>query len=284
MENVTQPVSSAGSSETISEADYKGSFSDHLDQQRSLVKQKELELKEMQEQIESYNKMVKQLTSQREIAVKKLSDMDIQIQGLSRMLETERQQVEVKDQELKSKRTQLQTLKNEEDELKEKFNTSKQELTSTSDNLGNMKLNETQIRTKLTELKQFLNTTTEAIDDLEKAISYKDTIKLGALCDQMLSPPPLSVNALLTNGIRQQSNNSPLPDGRPHQTSSNFNDPMFDTSANFDPFADDDPFEGDDPFKSEDANLALPEDDPFNPISSATVGGAFLPSNDPFAP
>lgn len=54
---------------------------------------------------------------------------------------------------------------------------------------------------------------------------------------------------------------------------------------NFDPFAADDPFDGDDPFTSASATVALPEDDPFNPSSSARNLPAFIsPADDPFAP
>lgn len=279
------PTSASGSSETLNEADLRGSFGEGLDQQKSLVKQKEAELKEMQDQIESYNQMVKQLASQREMAVKKLSDMDNQIDELKRILETERLQVEAKDKELKTKRTQLQTLKNEENELKEKFNAYKQELNNASENLTDTQLHEKQIKTKLMELQQFLTTTKAAIDDIEKAITIKDTIKLSALCSQTLTPPPLSINALLTNGMKSNESRSVPGSARSFdQQQAHFNDNSpFDISANFDPFAGEDPFDGQDPFKSEEPNLALPEDDPFNPSSSA-ASGFTLAQNDPFAP
>lgn len=292
MDNVTQPVSSADSCETLNaEVDLGGSLGEGLDQQRSIVKQKESELKEMQEQIESYNQMVKQLASQREMAVKKLADMDIKIEELNRILETERIHVEAKDKELKTKRTQLQTLKNEESALKDKFNTCKQELDTTLENLSNTQLQDKQVNTKLAELQQFLSMTNAAIDDIEKAITIKDTIKLSALCNQTLTPPPLSINTLLTNGMKSNSATSPLAGQTFDQQQKNFanndnNDSMFDGSTNFDPFANDDPFDGEDPFKGEDANQALPEDDPFNPTSSgsAAVAGFNLAQNDPFAP
>lgn len=284
MDNTTQPVSFDGSSETISETDLKGSFGEGLDQQRSIVKQKEAELKEMQDQIESYNQMVKQLASQREMAVKKLSDMDTQIEELNKILEAERLHVEAKDRELKKKRTQLQTLKNEENELKEKFNTYKRDLSTTTENLSNSQLNEKQVKTKLAELEQFLTMTNAAIDDIEKAIAIKDTIKLSALSSQLVTPPPLSINTLLMNGSKSSIATSPVP-GQPTQNSNNDNnDPIFDSSTNFDPFADDDPFDGDDPFKSEDHNLVLPEDDPFNPSSTTASSGFIIAQNDPFAP
>lgn len=284
MDNMTQPVCSTGSSETINDtSEPKGSFGDFSDQQKSLVKQKESKLKEMQDQIESYNQMVKQLASQREMAVKKLADMDTQIKELTKILEKERLQVEAKDKELKTKRTQLQTLKNEENELKEKFTNLKEDLSNAIENLSNTQLQETQVETKLKELQQFLAMTNAAIDDIEKAISIKDTIKLSALCNQMLSPPPLSVNNLLTNGMKpvQTSVSGQRVDSlqQQQQLGTDNHDSIFDSSANFDPFAGEDPFDGDDPFKSEDPNLVLPEDDPFNPSSSATA----LPAFDPFA-
>lgn len=290
MDNITQPVSFADSTETFNEADMRGSFGDGLDQQKSIVKQREEELKEMQEQIELYNQMVKQLASQREMAVKKLADMDTKIEELTRILETERLQVDAKDRELKTKRTQLQTLKNEETALKDKFNACKQELDSTVENLSNTQLQDTQVNTRLAELQQFLSMTNAAIDDIEKAISIKDTIRLSALCNQTLTPPPLSTNSLLTNGMKSTSATSPLAgqafDQLKNAAANNDNtDSMFESSAaNFDPFADDDPFDGDDPFKGEDLNPVLPEDDPFNPTSSSASAGFNLAHNDPFAP
>lgn len=268
-------------------------MSESSDQQMSVVKQKEIELKEMQDQIESYNQMVIQLASQREMAVKKLVDMDTQIEELNKILETQRVQVEAKDKDLKTKRSQLQTLKNEENELKEKFDEYKRELNVTTENLSNTRLTETQIRAKLKELQNFLSSTNAAIDDIEKAISIKDTIKLSALCNQVLAPPPLSVNTLLTNGMRSNSTTSPgsgqlyevqpqmsQPQHQATNLSDNKNDPIFDSSINFDPFADDDPFEGDDPFVPD----ALPEDDPFNPSSSNASSAFVIAQDDPFAP
>lgn len=81
-----------------------------LDQPGSIVKQKEAELKNMEAQIESYNQMVKQLATQREMAIKRLSEMDQQIEELNKAIAGEKLQVEAKDEELKSKRSQLQTL------------------------------------------------------------------------------------------------------------------------------------------------------------------------------
>lgn len=290
MDNITQPVSSANSSETINDfSEHKASFGDSSDQQKSPVKQKESELKEMQDQIESYNQMVKQLASQREMAVKKLADMDTQIKELTNILETERLQVEAKDKELKTKRTQLQTLKNEESELKEKFTNFKEDLSSATENLSNTRIHEKQVETKLRELQQFLVVTNAAIDDIEKAVSIKDTIKLSALCNQMLTPPPLSVNNLLTNGTKTiqapvTGQRTDSQDQEQPQHGTDNHDSIFDSSANFDPFAGEDPFDGDDPFKSEDPNLVLPEDDPFNPSSAATGLPTFdLAQNDPFA-
>lgn len=304
MDTSTQPVSFDGSSETINELDSKTSSGEGLDKQTSLVKQKEAELKEMQNQIESYNQMVKQLASQREMAVKRLADMDSQIEELKKTLEIERLQVEAKDKELKTKRSQLQTLKNEENELKEKFDFHKQQLDATTKELTNSHLNEMQLKTNLTELQQFLTTTNEAIEDIEKAINYKDTIKLSALCSQILTPPkPLSNNSFLTNGMQNSinfasSSESPFGDNNKSQNiatfasgsnnnNNNFNDnhdSFFNSGSNYDPFGDEDPFNGDDPFKAADVNLTLPENDPFNPQSSTTTSNAFLlAQNDPFA-
>lgn len=278
-----QGTSSAGSSETINDSDIRDGFREGFNQPGSTVKQKEAELKEMQDQIESYNQMVKQLTSQREMAVKKLAEMDHQIAELTARLETERVQVEAKDKELRSKRSQLETLKNEENELQEKFNGQKKELDLTAENLSKIQLHESQVKAKLTELQHFENMTNSAIDEIEKAITVKDTIKLGTLCNQMLTPPNLSVNSLLTNGVKLTSSTSPLANERSSTeppSALNENDP-FDSSANYDPFADNDPFDGEDPFKSEGGAPVLPEDDPFNP-SSATVTGTSLSQLDPF--
>lgn len=202
----------------------------------------------MQDQIESFNQMLKQLASQREMAVKKLADMDHQIEELNRIIETERIQVEAKDRELKTKRTQLQTLKDLKDKLREND--------SVEENLSKSQMAEIQVKTKLAELQVFLTKTNTAMDDIENAINIKDTIKLSALTSQMLTPPsPLSVTEPATC--------QPLDDS-------------------FDPFANEDPFDGD-PFEAEPVNLALPEDDPFNP-SAAVSGGFDLGQNDPFAP
>lgn len=294
MENIIEPVSSANSSETLNDSDLRNSHGEGLDMQRSLVKQKETELKEMQEQIETYNQMVKQLASQREMAVKRLADMDTQIAELNMILERERSLVEAKDRELKTKRTQLQTLKNEESELKEKFSNYKQELGATTENLTNTQLQETQIKTKLVEIQEFINTTNTAMDDIKKAIDIKDTIKLSALCNQMLTLP-LSINTQLTNGMKSPSQQqsattttpatSNQPFDQPNRQNNENYDSLFDSSTNFDPFADDDPFNGDDPFKAEDVQVSLDEDDPFNPTSSAASSTGFiLAQNDPFAP
>uniref|UniRef100_A0A6G1S9J1 Epidermal growth factor receptor substrate 15-like 1 n=1 Tax=Aceria tosichella TaxID=561515 RepID=A0A6G1S9J1_9ACAR len=240
----------------------------HLEQQQSLVKQKEAELKEMQNQIESYNQMVTQLFSQREMAVKRLSDMDIQIQELNRLLEAERISVEAKDRELKSKRTKLQALKSEEDELTSKLKSTKQELSVTTDNLSNIQTNEAQIQAKLAELKQFLATTNSTLDDIEKAITYKDTIKLSALCDQPLKPPsPLTTNTLLTNGVKIQDSIS--------AGMTTIQDP-FGQDQNVDPFADNDPFASEDNlfgFDGHERPFQIPEDDPFAPPPQGGGGG-----------
>jgi len=281
MENAAQATPTAGSSETLNGSELRGSFSEGLDQQRSLVKEKEAELKEMQDQVESYNQMIKQLASQRELAVKKLADMDRQIEELNRVLETERLHVEAKDKELKTKRTQLQTLKNEEDELTEKFRVYKQELNTTAENLSNTQLQETQVKTKIGELEQYLAMTNAAIDDIEKAVNIKDTIKLSALCNQMLSPPTLSIDNLTANVMRNNIDISPALEERTKLNDKS--DQLFESLANFDPFADEDPFDGDDPFKSENTNLTLPDDDPFNPSANAS-SGFLLAQNDPFAP
>lgn len=277
-----QGTSSAGSTETVNDSDIRGSYGDGLNQQGSLVKQKEAELKEMQDQIESYNQMVKQLTSQREMAVKKLADMDHQIAELTRILETERVQVEAKDKELRSKRGQLETLKNEENQLQEKFTSQKKELDSTTESLSNVQLHETQVKAKLIELQQFENMTNSANEEIEKAIAVKDTIELGTLCNQILTPPTLPVNNLLTNGVKLTTSSTSPINQSTEPSALNENDP-FDSSTNYDPFADNDPFDGEDPFKAEGGGPpVLPEDDPFNPSSAAAVGTS-LSQLDPFA-
>lgn len=270
-----QGTSSAGSSETINESDLRGSYGDGLNQPGSLVKQKETELKEMQDQLESFGQMFKQLTSQGEMAVKKLADMDHQIAELTRILETERVQVEAKDKELRSRRSQLETLKNEENELQEKMTKEKRELDLTTENLSNIQLHDTQVKAKLTELIEFEKTCNTTIDEIANAITIKDTIKLGTLSNQMLTPPTLSVSSLLTNGVKVATPTSP------QLNESN----LFDSTTNYDPFADNDPFDGEDPFKSEGVGGGppiLPEDDPFNPSSAAIAGGGNLASLDPF--
>lgn len=260
---ITNPTEMAGANNNLILGDTSsiGSGGSNLEQQQSLVRQKEAELKEMQNQIESYNQMVTQLTSQREMAVKRLSDMDIQIQELNRMLEAERLTVEAKDQELKSKRTKLQALKSEEDELTTKFRSTKQELDVATNSLSSVQTNETQIQSKLTELKQFLAKTNSTLDDIEKAITYKDTIKLSALCDQPLKPPsPLTTNTLLTNGVKLQDSIS-----TPVATTAQ--DP-FGQDQNVDPFADNDPFDSEDNlfgFESHEQPFQIPKDDPFAP-------------------
>lgn len=233
-----------------------------------LLEKKEKQLKEVQEQIESYNRMVKVLASQREAAVKVLNEMDTKVTKLTKELEIERVKVEAKDRELKTKRTQLQKLRDEENVLKGKYNHIKSELDATVENLSTTQLNETQVRSKIQELQEFLTTTNAAIDDIEKSISIKDTIKLSALCNQPLAPPPLSINNLLTNGLKPMSatiNAANLQPGTNVAGNSMFED------SDFDPFANEDPFDGDDPFKTEEANLVLPEDDPFNPSSSSAA-------------
>lgn len=265
------PVSATGSNECLND----------ITTGSSLLEKKEKQLKEVQDQIESYNRMVKVLTSQREAAVKVLNDMDMKVNTLTKELEVERVKVEAKDRELKTKRTQLQKLRDEENVLKDKYNLVKSELDSTVENLSSTQLNETQVRSKIQELQEFLTTTNAAIDDIEKSISIKDTIKLSALCNQPLAPPPLSINNLLTNGLKPISTAGNVTSS---QTVENQTvDPMFNDS-NFDPFANEDPFDGDDPFKTEEANLVLPEDDPFNPSSSSASSTLINTQNDPFAP
>lgn len=257
----------------------------------SLLERKEKQLKEVQDQIESYNRMVKVLASQRESAVKVLSDMDSRIAKLTKELEMERVKVEAKDRELKTKRTQLQKLRDEENILKEKYNLGKKELDSTAENLTSSQLNESQVKSKIQELQEFLTTTNAAIDDIEKAISIKDTIKLSTLCNQPLTPPPLSINSLLTNGINTNPMGNPTTSmnagqyahDNPRHINENSNS-LFDDQANFDPFANEDPFDGEDPFKTEEADLALPEDDPFNPTSTSASNTLINAQNDPFAP
>lgn len=238
----------------------------------SLVKQNEAELKEMQEQIEACNQMVKQLNSQREMAIKKLSDLGNQVEELNKALENERAAVEAKDRELQSKREQLQALNVEEKQLNEKSEACKKKLDSTNENLTLSQLTERQVKNKLEELQNFLAQTEKAIDDIDKAISIEDPQKLGALCNQMLTLPPLSINVQLTNGVKPGQADSSADRAS-----------LFDNPNDVDPFANEDPFEGDDPFKSNDNNLELPEDDPFNPSSSVS-SGFVMAQNDPFAP
>lgn len=236
--------------DSISLSDLKTSLEDGLDQQKSIVDQKEAELKELQDQNESHNQMVKQLAAQREMAIKKLAEMDAHIAELNKVLNVEKLQVEAKDKELKTKRTQLQTLKNEENELKEKFDNYKKELNETTENLSSICSIETEVNTKLKDLQDYLKMANEAIEEIERATAIKDTIKLSALCDKMLPSPPLSNNNTLMNKQPKQSRDSP----------------------NFDPFEDEDPFDSnpfDDFSNSAKVNVALPEDDPFNPTSSA---------------
>lgn len=231
------------------------------------ITQKEAELKEIQAQVESYNQMVKQLTTQREMAVKKLGEMNTQIDELNKRLEIEKLQVETKENELKTKRTTLQSLKNEELELKKNFDSHEKEIGEKTQELANVQLNETQMKNKLTELQEFLKMTNEAIDDIEKAINIKDTIKLSAMCNQFLTPPTLSIN-----NSKLTSNNNFINMNKSKQ--GGFDD------LTFDPFKDQDPFEGDDPFDLAVKEVpALPDDDPFNPSSSNT-----LSQYDPFAP
>lgn len=286
MENINYPaaLSSCGSSlsETLSETGGGGggtglNSSDNLERQKNLVKQREIELKEMQDQIESYNQIVKQLTSQRELAVKRLADMDVKIKEMTATLETERHLVDTKDQELKSKRTQLQTLKNEEDELKSEFERSKRDLEVTTENLTTTQLSSSQVKNKLSELRLFLNTTNTTIEEIESAINYRDTLRLSSLCNQPLAAAPLTLNSILTNG-RANSNMNDSKEPRSGGEVSSC-DPFSE-----DPFQGDDPFAGDDPFKSEEADLALPEDDPFNPSSTVASNVPFSTSPiDPFA-
>lgn len=275
----------------VSDSELRSSFSEDTDGQKSVLKQKEDELKVMQNQIETYNHMAKQLANQREMAVKKLAEMNSQIVELKGQLERERTAVDSKEQELKNKRTQLQTLKNEEDMLKEKFSQHKEELSLTNERLSNTQLTEAQVKTKLIELNEYIAITNAAMGDIEKAIEHKDTIKLSYLCAQALTPPPLSVNNILTNSNKSSTSPSSFV-VQPRTTTThlpnnqnNENDSIFDSSTNFDPFANDDPFVGDDPFKSEDGNFDLPEDDPFNPAAASDVGlGTAFRHDDPFAP
>lgn len=274
MDDMQPKTSPMRSSESLTESNPTSDSNENLDQQ-SLVKIKEAELKAMQDQIESYNQMARQLTSQRELAVKKLAEMDVHIQELNRLLEVERLQVEAKDKELRSKRTKLQSLKNEEDDLKGKLDRERQEITAANQGIASSESNDTQIKSRIEELQRYLDSTNAAIDDIERAITYKDCMKLNAICTQDPITSPLSVNNLLTNGIKSTASLNAFggQDGAPaaNKTNDASSDALFDSSANYDPFANDDPFDGDDPFKAEDPNVALPDDDPFNPSSSKFV-------------
>lgn len=288
MDDILQPkTSQIQSSDSLSGSEPAIGSNENLDQQQSLVRQKELELKAMQDQIESYNQMARQLTSQREMAVKKLAEMDVHIQEFNRLLEVEKSQVEAKDKELRGKRTKLQSLKNEEDELRGKIEKERLDISAATQSLAESELTDSQIKAKLTELQQFLTSTNAAIEDIERAITYKDSMKLTAIFNQDLAPPPLSNNTLLTNGTKSTMT-SHSSAGQNQESGRSFNDAThdaFESSANYDPFANDDPFDGDDPFKAENINVALPEDDPFNPSSSTAAPGGFNSAfDDPFVP
>lgn len=249
-------------------------FNDSFDQS-SLVKQKESELKEMQDQIESYNQLINQLTSQREIAAKKLIDMDCQINELTKVLESERLIVEGKDNEVKTKRSQLEYLKKDGDQLDKLSADKKAELDRTDEKIRIMDLQDKQIKDRLIELKEFLKQTNDAVEGIEKAMKLKDTIQLSALCNQKLTlPSQMDINKLLIGGPNSHTDNS--------NAAFDLTNTELDNSANFDPFAGNDPFDGDDPFKSVETNLNLPEDDPFNP--TGPTNGFSLPPDDPFAP
>lgn len=106
-------IAAQSQSDTLNGAGSVGSLSEGDDFQRSPVKQAEHELKDMQQQIESYNVMSQQLVSQHKMAIKKLSDMDQQIKDLNGLLEQERAFVESKTKEIKERKEKLQVLKND---------------------------------------------------------------------------------------------------------------------------------------------------------------------------
>lgn len=84
------------------------SLEDNFEYHRNLVKTKEDELKDIQQQIESYDNMFKQLVTQKKMAVKKLADMDVQIKELNKQIKRELAEVESKEKQLQEKRSQLQ--------------------------------------------------------------------------------------------------------------------------------------------------------------------------------
>lgn len=259
---------------------------DPYDPNKSIVKQKEDELKAMQHQIETYNTMSKQLNGQRELAIRKLMEIDMQIEEKKRSLEDERKRVEAKEQNIKGKRNLLHTLKSEENELNTNLNQSKKELEVIKLSLANTQTTENLIKSKVQELNEFITTTSASLEDLEKAIEHKDTVRLSYFCNQVPQHPPNS--NILTNGFHNNNlsiNASNTSTGQLSSFTTNENeDSIFNNASNFDPFANDDPFVGDDPFKSEDGNsFTLPDDDPFNPRSAANVGFNSAFTNDPFA-
>lgn len=91
----------------------KSSFSDS--EKSDAVNQAEAELKEMQKQIESYNLLLTQLSSQQKMAIKKLADMDEQIKELNKTLERERSEVTQKQKEIQERRAKLQNFMSDED-------------------------------------------------------------------------------------------------------------------------------------------------------------------------
>lgn len=100
--------------ETLNGAGSLGSLSEGSDSSRNPVKQAEDELKNMQQQIESYNVMYQQLISQQKMAIKKLAEMDEKIKETNKSLEQERSFVETKEKEIKEMRDKLELMKSDE--------------------------------------------------------------------------------------------------------------------------------------------------------------------------
>jgi len=261
--------------ETGHEATEIGNPKHNLELQKDLVKQKENELKDVQNQIESFNQMLRQLSSQRELAIKRLTDMNSRITELTNLLDVEKKEVDAKDQELKSKRTQLQTLKNEEQELNSQYDKAKEQLELVTETISTTGERYTQTNDRLSELKSFLDRANTTMKDLERAIGSKDAITLLALCNQPLTLPIMEIDSVLMD-------RKSLENAGKSRIKSSGETPSYDPFAGEDPFQGDDPFAEDDPFKS-DTNLALPEDDPFNPSSNANSAFSVSPI-DPFAP
>ena len=90
------------------------SLCDNIDDLKDPVKIAENELKEMQQQIESYNALYQQLLSQQKMATKKLSEISSKIAETNKLLEEERAFVGAKEKEVNEKSKKLKALKDDE--------------------------------------------------------------------------------------------------------------------------------------------------------------------------